>query len=112
MKDCTFSFTPRSVSGARNPPLLNKLCYGVDLRNIPDKEIWENGFDLTYIIDAYSNLKMGDKIFTSFFEKLVGVDYVRKMIHEGKTAAQIKEMWKDDVERFKLQRRQYLLYEE
>ncbi len=69
-----FSFTPRSVSGAKNPPLLNKKCYGVDLRNLSDEYIWENGFDLSYVIDAYNNLKMGDKFFSSFFEKLVGVD--------------------------------------
>jgi uncharacterized protein YbbC (DUF1343 family) len=111
MKGSTFSFTPRSVPGAKNPPLLNKLCHGVDLRNIPDREIWEKGFDLSYIIDAYNNLKAGDKIFTSFFEKLVGVDYIRKMILEGKSAAEIKAMWKDDVEKFKKQRQPYLLYE-
>jgi len=112
MKGCTFSFTPRSVPGAKNPPLLNRLCYGVDLRNMPDKEIWDKGFDLSYIIDAYNNLKMGDRFFTPFFEKLVGVDYVRKMIMEGKPAAEIKAMWKDDVEKFKKQRLPYLLYEE
>jgi len=110
MKGYTFSFTPRSVPGAKNPPLLNQLCYGVDLRNVPDEKIWKNGFDLSYIIDAYNNLKMGDKFFTSFFEKLIGVDYVRKMIQEGKSAAEIKVMWKDDVEKFKEQRRKYLLY--
>ena len=112
MKGCSFSFTPRRVAGAKNPPLLNKLCYGTDLRNVPEKEIWDNGFDLSYIIDAYNNLKMGDKFFTSFFEKLVGVDYVRKMIIDGKTAADIKILWHDDVEKFKKQRRQYLLYDE
>jgi len=112
MKGCTFSFTPRSVPGAKNPPLLNKLCYGVGLRNIPDREIWVNGFDLSYIIDAYNNLKIDDKFFTSYFEKLVGVDYIRKMIREGKSATEIKAMWKDDVEKFKEKRRQYLLYEE
>ena len=112
MKGKTFSFTPRSVSGARNPPLLNRLCYGVDLRNIPDKEIWENGFDLSYIIEAYNNMNIGARFFTSFFELLVGVDYVRRMIIEGKSAAEIKLMWKDDVEKFKKQRQQYLLYDE
>jgi uncharacterized protein YbbC (DUF1343 family) len=112
MKDCTFSFTPRSVSGARNPPLLNRQCYGVDLRHVPDEEIREKGFNLSYLIDAYSNLKMGDKFFTPFFEKLIGVDYVRRMIHEGRPAAEIKAMWRGDVEKFKKQRQPYLLYEE
>ncbi len=112
MKGCTFSFTPRSVPGAKNPPLLDKLCYGVDLRDIPDKKIRENGLDLSYIINGYNNLKMGDKFFTSFFEKLIGVDYVRKMINEGRSVAEIKAAWKGDVEKFKEQRRPYLLYDE
>lgn len=112
MKGYTFSFTPRSISGAKNPPQLNKLCYGVDLRNIPDDEIFEKGFDLTYVIDAYNNLNMGDHFFRPFFEKLVGVDYIRKMIIEGKSADEIKKMWKGDVEKFRLQRKPYLLYEE
>ncbi|MDR2947976.1 MAG: DUF1343 domain-containing protein [Prevotella sp.] len=112
MKGYTFSFTPKSIPGAKNPPLLNQKCFGVDLRNIPDENIYTKGIDLSYIIDAYKNLKMGNKFFTSFFENLIGVDYVRKMIVQGKSADEIKEMWKDDVEKFKQQRKPYLLYEE
>lgn len=112
MKGYTFSFTPRSIPGAKNPPQLNKLCYGVDLRNMSDDEIFAKGFDLTYIIDAYNNLNMGDHFFRSFFEKLVGVDYIRKMIIDGKSADEIKKMWKSDVEKFRLQRKPYLLYKE
>jgi uncharacterized protein YbbC (DUF1343 family) len=107
-----FSFTPRSVPGAKNPPLLDKKCYGVDLRNVSQEYIWENGFDLSYVIDAYRNLKMGDKFFTNFFEKLVGVDYIRQEIIAGKSAQEIKEKWFCDVLKFKRQRRPYLLYEE
>ncbi|WP_165045319.1 exo-beta-N-acetylmuramidase NamZ domain-containing protein [Dysgonomonas sp. ZJ709] len=112
MKGYTFTFTPKSIPGAKNPPLLNKLCYGVDLRNVSDEEIFENKFDLSYVIDAYNNLKMGDKFFQPFFEKLVGVDYIRKMIIAGKSADEIKLMWKDDVAKFKKQRTPYLLYHE
>ena len=111
-KGSGFSFTPRSVPGAKNPPLLNKKCYGVDLRNVSYEQIWEYGFDLSYVIDAYKNLKMGDKFFTNFFEKLVGVDYIRQDIIAGKSAQEIKEKWFCDVLRFKQQRRPYLLYEE
>ena len=106
-----FSFTPRSVPGAKNPPLLNKKCYGVDLRNVSDEYIWKNGFDLSYVIDAYNNLNMGDKFFSSFFEKLVGVDYIRTMIIQGKSNKEIRVMWQDDVAWFKEQRKPYLLYE-
>ena len=106
-----FTFTPRSVSGAKNPPLLDQKCYGVDLRNVPNEQVWENGFDLSYVIDAYSNLDMGEKFFSSFFEKLVGVDYIRTMIMDGKSNEEIRAMWQDDVANFKVQREPYLLYE-
>lgn len=111
-KDSDFSFTPRSVPGAKNPPLLNRKCYGVDLRNVSNEHIWENGFDLSYVIDAYNNLRIGEKFFTSFFEKLVGVNYIRKDIIAGKTVGEIKEKWQCDVLKFKEQRKPYLLYEE
>lgn len=112
MKGCSYSFTPRSRPGAKNPPQLNKLCHGVDLGHLSEEEIRERGIDLSYLIDAYRNLNMGDRFFRPFFERLIGRDYVRRMIEEGKSADEIKACWKEDVERFKVQRRQYLIYEE
>jgi len=105
-----FAFIPRSIPGAKNPPFLNQECYGVDLRNIPDETIWKEGLNLQYIVDAYNNLQIGENFFTPFFEKLIGVDYVRTMIMEGKTAVEIKARWQPDVENFKIQREPYLLY--
>lgn len=112
MKGYNFSFTPRSIPGAKNPPQLGRLCFGVDLSNKTDKEICQEGIDLTYLIDAYKNMNLDDFFFNSFFEKLIGVDYVKKMIKEGKSADEIKSMWKSDVEQFKILRKPYLLYEE
>ena len=112
MKGYSFSFTPGSIPGAKNPPQLDRLCYGVDLSGKTDEEIWEKGLDLSYLIDAYRNLNLDDHFFRSFFELLIGTDYVRKMIKEGKSADEIKLMWKDDVEKFREQRKPYLLYED
>jgi uncharacterized protein YbbC (DUF1343 family) len=111
-KGSTFWFVPRSIPGAKNPPFLNQKCYGVDLRNIPDKQIQNNGLDLSWIIDAYNNLQIGESFFTPFFEKLMGVDYVRKDIIAGKSAKEIKAKWVNDVQKFKKQRKPYLLYDE
>ena len=107
-----FSFTPRSIEGAKNPKYLNQVCYGVDLRQIPHEEIIAKGFDLEYIIDAYNRAGVGNDFFKGFFEKLVGVDYVRTMIIEGRSADEIKAKWQGDVEKFKVLRRKYLLYKE
>lgn len=107
-----YSFTPKSVRGAKTPPQLNQLCHGVDLSKMSDEEAWKRGVDLSFVIDAYNNLKMGDSFFRPFFELLVGTDYVRKMIKERKSADEIKAMWRGDVEKFKRQRKPYLLYQE
>lgn len=110
MKGYDFSFIPQSIPGAKNPPFLNQKCYGVDLRNIPDETIWKEGLNLQYIIDAYNHLPTKENFFTPFFEKLIGADYVRTMIVEGKTATEIKAKWRPDVEKFKIRRKAYLLY--
>lgn len=112
MKGYDFSFTPESRPGAKNPPQLGQTCYGRDLSQLEESDIWARKIDLSYLIEAYNAVNMGDKFFTSFFEKLVGVDYVREMIEQGKTAAEISQMWQGDVEKFKKQRRKYLLYKE
>lgn len=111
MKGYDFTFTPRSISGAKNPPQLDRLCYGVDLSGKSDEEIWEKGIDLSYLIDAYRNLNLDDHFFRPFFELLIGNENVRKMIKAGKSAEEIKESWKVDVERFKEQRKPYLIYD-
>lgn len=113
MKGYSYSFTPRSISGAKNPPQLDKLCYGVDLRTDPSiEEIKKNGINLEYVIDAYNNLNIGEDFFRNFFTLLTGRAYVKEMIMGGSTASEIKAMWKDDVINFKKQRKPYLLYEE
>jgi len=112
MKGYSFTFTPRSMSVANNPPQKDRLCYGVNLSELPDEEIWKKGIDLSYLIDAYRNLNMGDSFFRPVFENLIGVDYVRKMIEQGKNADEIKAMWQNDIIKFKQQRKPYLLYDE
>ena len=113
MKGCDYSFTPRSVDGAKNPPQLNKKCYGRNLCDLDDEDIIAAGINLEYLIAAYNGVGMPvDKFFRSFFEKLIGDGNIRTMIAEGKSAAEIKATWADDVESFKKQRRPYLLYKE
>ena len=110
-----FKFTPRSMAGAKYPPLLDKECHGVDLRQVPHEEIIAKGFNLEYIIDGYNRMGKGEEFFGSrkrFFHLLTGVDYIYQMIIEGKSVAEIKAMWQEDVEKFKVLRRNYLLYKE
>lgn len=111
MKGGDYSFTPRSMPGAKKPPQLGKLCHGHDLRSLDEEEIIAGGVNLEYLIDAYRNMP-ADGFFTSFFEKLIGDGSIRAMIERGDDAATIKLTWKDAVDRFREQRRPYLLYPE
>ena len=110
VEDCTF--TPHSRPGAKQPPLEGKACRGVDLTGISDETLRQEGrIRLCYLIDAYRRMGIGDRFFTAFFEKLVGVDYVRQMIEAGCSEDEIRARWQPDVEAFKQVRAKYLLYE-
>ena len=85
-----------------------RVCDGVDLSGMSEEEARKVGFSLRYLLDAY----MDNYFFRPFFEYLVGVDYVRKMINQGKSEEEIAARWQEDVAKFKEQRRPYLLYEE
>ena len=107
-----FCFTPRSRAGAKNPPLKDTKCWGVDLRGVDDEQIIQRGFNLEYVIDAYNKVGLGEKFFNRMFELLVGVDYVREMIMAGKSAEEIESMWQTEIEEYSELRRRYLLYAE
>lgn len=114
MSDRGFSFTPRSIPGAKSPRYRDRLCYGVDLRGKPLQEIWDEQVNLEYVLDAYNHYPADSTFFFdgNHFELLIGVSYPREMILGGACAAEISSRWADDVARFMQQRRPYLLYKE
>lgn len=112
MQGRKFSFTPMPNAGSKTPPHNGELCYGEDLRGVPNEYIWQQGLDLSYVIDAYNDLAMGDSFFTPMFEKLIGVGYVRQMIKAGHSAEDIEQMWAEELEDYRTMRRKYLLYKE
>ena len=117
-----FSFTPKSMAGALEPPYMDETCYGVDLREVPMEEIWAGGVNPEYLVDAYNAYRetSGEKTFWGpeygrdmyWIDYLSGSDTLRKMIEEGKTAEEIKASWQEDISAFKELRKPYLLYEE
>ena len=114
IKDGDFTFTPRSVPGAKNPLLLDQECHGTDLRDKPLREIWDEGINLGYVVSAFGSLDMGAPFFgkNNFFNLLAGRGYIKEMILSGASAEDISLKWKDDVEAFKELRSKYLLYAE
>ena len=113
IKDKEFTFTPVPNYGAKDPRYKNQVCYGVDLRTEPSiAQIMEDGINFSYIIDAYKSMNLDrNYFFGNGFELETGQLWIRNMIKEGKSAAEIKAAWAKDVEAFKKQREPYMLYE-
>lgn len=107
-----YDFTPEPRPGAKNPPMLGKRCHGVDLSRMNEDDAIAQGINMEYIIDAYRQTGCKRSFITPFFDKLIGNRRVRRMIYQGRSAAQIKASWADDVARFKKLRKKYLLYPE
>jgi uncharacterized protein YbbC (DUF1343 family) len=111
LPDRGFSFTPESVPGAKNPPLLGEKCFGTDLRDALVKGmVPKPGINLEWLIAAYNDFPEKDKFFTSYFEKLAGGTTLREQIQKGMTAQQIRDSWKPGLEKFGKIREKYLLY--
>lgn len=112
MTGCDFSFTPQSCAAAKNPPCQGETCYGVDLRNKSYEEIFEKGFTLEYIIDAYQRMGCPSNFFGNgdFFDKLMGNSWIRQMILEEKSDQEIRIQWQDELETYKTLRERYIIY--
>ncbi len=112
--DTTFSYMPDSVASAGfRPPHYNKLCYGIDLRNITEEELIQSArIDLGYLKKAYDGYPEKGKFFNSFFENLAGTAELRKQLISGMDVDSIRNSWKPALEKFKEIRKKYLIYED
>jgi uncharacterized protein YbbC (DUF1343 family) len=120
-----FSFTPRSVPGAKSPPQLNKTCYGRDLSgekiDITRPE-WKK-IRLEYVMEAYKLFPDKSKFFLKpnkesiqpqdyFFNKLTGNGLLMEQIKNGVSEEEIRKSWLPGLIAFKAIRKKYLLYED
>jgi uncharacterized protein YbbC (DUF1343 family) len=111
LPDRGFSFTPESLPGAKNPPLLGIKCYGSDLRDaLKKKLVPKPQLNLDWVISAYKDFPKKDKFFTAYFDILSGGPVLRNQIQKGMTAKEIRSTWKEGLVKFGKIRAKYLLY--
>jgi len=106
-----YSFTPRSMEGARNPPLMNQVCYGYDLRKVNPATI-KGHIQLAWLLKAYHLFGDKGKFFlaSNYFNTLAGSSILAQQIRDGKSESAIRKSWEPDINRFKKIRKKYLLY--
>jgi uncharacterized protein YbbC (DUF1343 family) len=107
MKDMPFQFTPVSMKGISNtPPHQDKLCYGIDLRNVkPLRKI-----DLSYLLQFYKAFPDKEKFWGGSFNRLAGTTALKQQIIDGLTEEQIRASWDPGLSQYKEKRKKYLLY--
>lgn len=101
-----YSYTPESKEGAKSPKHLGVLCHGKDLSDHPRLE----EINLSWLISAYENTADQSKFFNGFFTSLAGGPELQKQIEAGLSEKEIRETWKKDLEEFKQNREEYLIY--
>ena len=116
------SYGTHILDALLEPPFMDEVCFGEDLRGVPIEEIWEAGINLDYLIRAYNACMQGtpqesfwgspDGQGRYWIDLLSGSAELRTMVEAGMSAEEIKAAWQDDIAAFKAQRKPYLLYEE
>jgi len=112
----TFQFKPTPMSGAKYPKHQDQICYGDDLSNVDPKELHKHfsELDLSHLIQyskLYDDIQQAFFLENNFIDKLAGTKKLRTQIIEGKTEKQIRATWQEDLNRFKIMRAKYLIYD-
>ena len=101
-----FSFTPQPNFGSQYPKLKGVLSYGEDLRSYKTS----NMIELKWLINSFAQINDKNNFFRSDFDKLSGTSNLKKQIIEGLSECEIRDSWKEGLEKFKKIRKKYLLY--
>lgn len=114
-----YSFTPTSITGMAETSLfMNEICYGLDLRNY-DVELLrrKKKINLQWMMELYKASPYKEKFFDSklskemgVIERLSGSALFRQQIIDGKSEKEIRESWEPGLTKYKVMRKNYLLY--
>jgi uncharacterized protein YbbC (DUF1343 family) len=106
------TFTPKVIPGiADNPPYKNQVCNGFDLTSFCNSYVVSSKRLYLYWLQGfYEKSSNKQKFFNNYFDKLAGTDKLRKQIVEGKSVEDILKSWDDDLKKYKVKRKKYLLY--
>jgi uncharacterized protein YbbC (DUF1343 family) len=110
--DSLYHFTPRSIEGAKNPPLVNQVCYGYDLSKSEVLKELDGRIQLGWLLLAYRLYPHKEDFFlpSYYFNKLAGNDLLMQEVRDGKSESEIRASWQPEINAFKRVRKKYLMY--
>lgn len=114
-----FSFTPTGIKGMAETPLfMDKVCYGIDLREYDTEQLRESGqINFEWIRELYQASPEKEKFFDSklsnqmnTIEMQIGRGDFRQQIIDGVPMEEIRAGWEPELSAYKKMRENYLLY--
>lgn len=106
-----YTFIPKTAQGHNAPLYSGKECYGKCLSEYANNfRNNEQRIQLQWLINAHNQLKDNPDFFNNYFEKLAGVNSLREMINNGVSEDEIRESWRDEIDKYLKIRKKYILY--
>lgn len=115
----TFSFTPVGIPGMAETPLhMNKVCYGLDLREYDTEKLRRSGkVNIQWMMELYKAFPDKAKFFDytqsnqmGNIDRLAGTSKFKEQIIAGTPEAEIRKSWEPGLSEYKKMRKKYLLY--
>mgnify|MGYP001289528965 FL=1 len=101
-----FRFTPKKNSGSKYPKHENLLCFG---KNLSENKRLDK-FDLSFLLNAYSDSSEKQNFFNNYFDKLAGTKILKNQIISGVSKEKIIKSWEKKLDIYKEMRVNYLIY--
>ncbi|MBU2651252.1 MAG: DUF1343 domain-containing protein [Bacteroidetes bacterium] len=109
----SYLFKPVSREGASKPLYEGILCHGHNLSSYALQYASNpHGMNLSWLTESWRYFSGKEEFFNNYFPLLAGTDKLERQVRSGLTPQEIRESWKEDLNRFREIRRKYLLYED
>ncbi len=114
-----FSYTPTGIPGMAETPLhMNKVCYGLDLRNYDVEKLRKSKkINIQWMMELYKAFPDKERFFDykqsnqiNNIDILAGTYLFKQQIIAGTSEADIRKSWEPGLSNYKIMRKQYLLY--
>jgi len=110
-----FKFTPKSSYGSKYPKYKEVECFGKDLSTLSLDSLRNiNALNFNWLVKSFKMSNEALDFFNKneFFNLLAGTDKIMNLIKGGANGFQIRETYQNELEKFKLIRKKYLIYED
>jgi len=115
----SFSFIPVGIPGMAETPLhMNKVCYGLDLRNYDVEKLRKSKkLNIQWMMELYKAFPDKERFFDfkqsnqiGNIDKLAGTTQFKQQIIAGTSEADIRKSWEPGLSNYKIMRKKYLIY--